>query len=195
MGTRANLMSGGGTLYVAPTGTALPEMDDIDPGLIVPSGSWSATGFRTEPVEIEYDPKMEEVVVEEHLAAVKLVLTAESAMLTTGLGERDMAAYQQAISAITATSVSAGADQTAQKQFSVGDGTLGEVSLLFIGKSPAGYSRAIYIPVAVANAKIKDSYGKKFAGLPASWFVLADPTQTAGKRLIQVFDITAVPTS
>ena len=68
-------------------------------------------------------------------------------------------------------------------------------SLLFVGKSPAGYSRVIYVPVALANGKVKDSYGKKHTGVPVAWMALADPSQTEGKRLFQVYDISAVPTA
>ncbi len=195
MGTRANLLAGGGALWIAPTGTALPEVADIDTGVIAPSSPWVQTGFRIGPVEIEYEPSIEDIFVEEHLAAIKANLTAEKAMISTQFGERDKTAYTQAISAITASAVAAGASQAGQDQFSVGDGALVEVSLLFVGRSPEGYSRAIHAHIAVANAKIKDSYGKKFAGLPAQWMLMADPGKTAGKRLFQYYDITAVPTS
>ena len=195
MGTRANLLAGGGTLYLAPTGTALPELNDLDSGIASPASPWSATGFRMAPLDIEYDPKIDEIFVEEHLAAIKGVLTQEAATLSTALAERDKTAMSQAISAITSSTVSAATDQTGQSKWSVGDGTLNEVSLLFVGKSPAGYSRVIYVPVALANGKVKDSYGKKQTGVPVAWMALADPSQTEGKRLFQVYDISAVPTA
>ena len=195
MGTRANLLAGGGALWIAPTGTALPEVNNIDTGIITPTAPWVQTGFRIGPVEVGYEPSFEDVIVEEHLAAIKAILTAEKAMISTQFGERDKTAYDNAISALTASSVAAAADQAGQDLMSVGDGTLAEVSLLFIGTSPEGYSRAIHAHIAVPNAKIKDSYGKKFAGLPVEWMLLADPGKTAGKRLFQYYDITALPTS
>lgn len=195
MGTRANLLAGGGTLYIAPSGTALPELNDLDTGIVAPTSPWVATGFRVGPLDIEYTPEIEKIFVEEHLGAIKANLTAENAMLSTELGERDKTAYTQAISAVTASDVAAGANQTGQSKWAVGDGSLTEVSLLFVGRSPAGFSRAYYAPVAVADVKVKDTYAKKFNGMPVSWLVLADPAQTAGKRLLQAYDITAVPTS
>lgn len=195
MGTRANLLAGGGMLYVAATGTALPESDNLDTGIVVPGEDWAPTGFRMGPLDVEYDPKIGEIFVEEHLAAVKAILEAEGAMLSTELAERDQSAMAMAISALTSGMTEAAANQTGKSSWAVGDGSLVELSLLFVGKSPAGFSRVIFVPLAVANAKVKDSYGKKHAGLNTQWMAMADPAQPVGTRLFQVFDITAVPTS
>lgn len=196
MGTLANLLAGPGMLYVAPVGESLPELNDIDSGIITPAGNWSALGYRTEPgLLMEYNPGLEKVMIEEATGPVKMNLHEEEVLLSSGLAERDMQAYKDAISALTTSQTAAGASQTAQDVFSLGGGTVREVQLLFIGKSPEGYSRAIVAWKAVAQGKISDKYSKKFAGINAQWMVLSDPSKSAGQQLLKVIDITAVPTS
>lgn len=192
MGTVANLLAGPGRLYTAPVGESLPELNNLVSGVVTPGGNWSSVGFRTDPgMLIEYNPSIEDIMVEEATGPVKLNLHAEEVNVSTGLAERDMAAFQDAIAAITASQVAAGSGQTAQDVWGIGGGTAAQVQLLFIGTSPEGYSRAIVVWKAMAVGKIADKYTKKYAGINAQWKALSDTTKTAGYQLFKVYDITA----
>lgn len=194
MGTLTNLLAGTGTIYTAPTGEALPELDDVDSGLISPGGNWTATGFTQDGFTVEYTPTFEKVVVDQHKAAVDSILTAEAASAAFTLAETDAAALAAAFG-VAYTTTAAAANQTGQSELGVGDTTKVKKALLILGTSPAGYSRMIYCPKASPEAKVTIKLEKKHNGVAQQYELLTDPTQTAGKRLIQILDITAVPTS
>ena len=194
MGVVTNLLAGIGTVYTAPVGEALPADDDVDSGIIAPAGNWVATGFTQDGCTAEYSPTFEDVIVDQHKAAVDTILTAEAGSVAFTLAESDAAALAAAFG-VAYTTVAAAANQTGQSNLGVGDSTKVKKALLIIGTAPSGYSRWIYIPKAMPEAKVTIKMEKKHNGIQQQYKMLTDPAQNAGQRLFQIKDITAVPTS
>ena len=196
MGVVTNLLAGIGTVYTAPVGEALPADDDVDSGIIVPGGNWTATGFTQDGCTVDYTPTFEDVIVDQHKAPVDTILTAEAGSVAFTLAESDAAALAAAFG-VAYTTVAAAANQTGQSNLGVGDSTKVKKALLIIGQAPGatGYTRWIYIPKAMPEAKVSIKLEKKHNGIPQQYKMLTDTGQSAGQRLFQIKDITAVPTS
>ena len=199
MGTKANLMAGTGLLYQAPTGEALPEINDLAPPAVTvtPAGNWSVMGFTVDAHELIYEPEHEEIFVNEHQGPVKIVLVKEGAMFKAKFAENDLTAYVRAMSAGTLSTTAAGANQTAQDILKVGDGTLTEKALLYVGTSPESGSRLIHIPFAVATGGAILRHAKQHGDMnfDVEWTIECNPSCTAGQRMFLVYDITAAASS
>ena len=194
MGTTTNLLAGIGTIYTAPVGEALPADDDVDSGIITPGGNWTATGFTQDGCTVDYTPTYEDVIVDQHKAAVDSILTAEAGSIAFTLAESDASALAAAFG-VAYTTVAAAANQTGQSNLGVGDSTKVKKAILIIGTAPGGYSRWVYCPKAVPEAKVSIKLEKKHNGIAQQYKLLTDTSQSAGQRLFQVKDITAIPTS
>jgi len=189
----SNLIAGTPTLYIAPVGEALPNIDTIVAPAITapaPAGNWSAVGFTMEDWTMPYSPTMQAIEVNEHAAAVKHVLVREQLRLGVMLAENDLASWTQAINAATLATVSPGAAQTGQDTFAVGDGVVTPVSLLIYGTNPAGGTRVIHIYKAVQQNEVTFTFSREHRGHQVEFEAQADPAKAAGARLFQVYDIT-----
>jgi len=200
MGTEANLLVNRGTLYVAPTGESLPEIDDIEPpGITVtPAGNWTAVGFTDDEnhifnLEVEYQV----LYVSENLPPVKIVCIREGGTLSIKFIESDLTALNTALSSRTTLStVSAGADQTAQDILKFGDkSSTTEKALLYVASNPEGGSRLIHMPYAVATGGLSIPMGKQVEGYDVEFTLRADTSASAGETLLVIYDITAQASS
>jgi len=197
MGTKSNLIVGIGTLYYDATGEALPELDDLTPPAvtITPGGSWAATGFTIDDHEFEFGVETEPVFVNEHAGPIKFALIRESFLVRFKFSEKDLTAASLGVTSSALSTVSAGADQTAQDILKFGDGSLTEKALLYVGTSPEGGSRVIHIPYVVATGNVNFAFGRGHKPFDVAYQALCDPTGTAGERVAVIYDITAVASS
>jgi len=197
--SRTNLIAGVGALYTAATGEALPELDDIDTGIVTPAGNWSQTPYFTdeEGVTVVYTPELEPIKVADYNGVIKHILVGEEAKVTSVLAETDMPSFQLAISAITNETTAAAADQTGQDHWGIGGGSIAEKALLWVGTSPEGYSRVIHVPLCVSVVEVTHENKKKkgSGGVALEFNVMQDTTATTGYQMVEWYDMTAVPTS
>lgn len=198
MSTKANLLAGIGTTYIAPTGEALPEINNLAPPTVTvtPAGNWVATGFTSGNFELDYNPTFEDKRVNEVTGPVNTILVDEDATFMISIAEHDLTAWNIAMAASALSTVAAAADQTAQDILKMGGGTATQKALLCLGTSPESGSRVIHIPLAVATSQIKLARRKGYhPEIGIVFKVLTDPTLTAGQRMIVVYDITAAASS
>ncbi len=199
MATKANLLDGPGLLYIAPTGEALPELDDLTPPAITvtPAGNWTAEGFFLEGHELDIEVEWEQRFVDQHLGPIRQVAVREGGLFKVKFVEEDLTAYNVGLSSRTTLStVAAGADQTAQDQLGFGDkASTTERSLLFVSTNPEAGSRLIHIPIAVATENLALVSKLAGEGFDIGFSILADPTKSAGERMLKFYDITAVASS
>lgn len=198
MGTVSNLLDGTPTLYLAPSGEALPEIDDITPPTITvtPAGNWVAQGFTVGDWDLNYEPTYEHQYVNEKTYLVKTVLVEEGASFMVKFIERDLLALSKAIQAATYATVSEGADQTGQTKLGVGGGTATAVTALLVGENPDGGSRLIHIPSCQAESPLKLSSTKKtHPEYDVTWTIIGDTTQSAGYNYFTIYDITTAASS
>ena len=198
MGSRTNIIAGAVRIYTAPTGEALPELDDEDDGDLTFAGNWVLAGFSNEEgIDVEYTPTIEYKRVAEHLGPLKGVIIEEELKFSFQVAERDIDAFVLAIGASSKTTTAAAADQSGQDILNLGDGSLTEIALALYGEnlSPEGYFRVWHAPLVVKSATVTNKDNKTFNDIPVEFTVLCDPTGTAGQRMVRVYDMTAVPTS
>jgi len=199
MASKTNLLYGPGVLYIAPTGEALTELDDLTPPAvtITPAGNWSAIGFTVENHRLLTEQEHEEAYVLEHLGPLIAVCTKERAVFLVKFAERDLTAFNQGLfSRSTLATTAAGANQTAQDKLGFGDkATTTQKSLLYLDTSPEGGSRVLHMYIAQAIQNQEIIYSLKHEGFDAAFLLLCDPTKSAGERIYKWYDITAVATS
>ena len=75
------ILTGVGTLYVAPVGTVFPDLDDN------PSATWRNLGNTQDGVKVTLDQKIDEHSVDQETGAVKASRSEESLVLETSLAE------------------------------------------------------------------------------------------------------------
>lgn len=205
MGDRINLLAGTPDFFIAPQGEAYPDFDDIDPPGVVapaPSGNWNQVGFTIEDFVHEYTREGEAVNVNEHSGDIKDFRVGEGTIVSFTLAENDLEAFSSAINGSSVTPVTAAADQTGQDTMGAGDGVEVEHSILFYAQSPEGAaagagkgSRIMQGWIAKQTGDTASTYSKAHAGIPISFKLLVDPTQTEGKRFFKYTDITAAATT
>lgn len=195
MGSVTNILGAQATVYKAAYGEALPELNDLDTGLISPAGNWTQVGFTMDDCLWEHSPSQEWVKINESAGEVKGFNVGEAQRVAYTLAEADMTAVAHAITGASVSTTAAAADQTAQDIVTTGDLTLTEYALLIIGTSPEGYSRLVYVPKCVQSGTVTLIQKRGHSGIPVEWKVLADMTRSAGDRMVKLYDLTAVPTS
>jgi len=75
------LLSGAGTLYIAPIGEAFPDVD------AVPAGNWEALGATKDGVTVTYDEDIAEITVDQETGVVKAIRTSESLKIEANLAQ------------------------------------------------------------------------------------------------------------
>jgi hypothetical protein len=199
MGTKANLLSGVGALYIGPVGEALPEIDDITPPTITvtPAGNWVQVGFTQDNHEFDTETEWEDTMVNESLGACQTVCVKEGGMFKLKFAEKDLLAIQTALSSrLTLSTVSEGADQTGQDIIGFGDkATSTEKALLYLATNPEGGSRLVHIPIAMAVENLNMIRSLKQEGFNMGFKMLADTTQPAGETIYKIYDITTAASS
>lgn len=195
MGSVTNILGAEATVYKAAYGEALPELDDIDTGLITPAGNWVQVGFTMDDCLMEYSPSFEWVKINESAGEVKGFLTAEAARIAYTLAEADMTALAHGITGASVSTTAADDDQTAQDTVGIGDLTRTEYTLMILGTSPEGYARLVYVPKCVQSGTVTLIQKRGHSGVPVEWKVLTDMTRSAGERMIKLYDMTAVPSN
>lgn len=189
MGTAANVVVGSGIMYVAPIGTALPDVDgSVYP--IVWGAGWEQVGYTDDGVEITYSPTYKDIEVDEELSPVQVILVKESATIMAKLAEATILNMNRAISASLYSSSSAAANDIIRLDF--GSGVSEEVMVGFEGPAPGstGLTRVFIAYRAKSVASVGQKYSRQDKViLPLELRILADSTQDAGKRLGMMVDI------
>ena len=131
-----------GTVYtIEPGGTA--------PGMAL-SSAFTEVGYTEDGVTMEYAAEQADVMVHEETFPVGSALTSESLTITCNMAEASLVNLNNAM---------AGAVLSGSK-ITLGAGTNKTMNLKVEGTNPAGYKRAIHIPLAVAGGTVGMSYKK-----------------------------------
>ena len=198
-GTKANLISGPGVLYIGPVGEALPEIDNLTPPAITitVAGNWVDMGFSMDNHKLLTEQEFEEGYVLEHLGPVVAPPTKERAVFMVKFAERDLGAFNDGtFTRTTLSTIAAGADQTAQDLLGFGDKVATtQKSLMYVAESPEGGSRVLHMYIAQAIENQEILHNLQLEGFDAAFLLLADPTQSAGETIYKWYDITAVATA
>lgn len=197
--TKANLLAGTYTLYLAPVGEALPELDDLEPPAITigaPGGSWSEVGYTLQDQELKATIGKQAVRVNEHNPVLKRFPTEEDGSLKIVLAENDLTRYRYLNSGATLSTVAAGADQVAQDIVGFGDKVAAaRWAGLFVGVTPEGGSRVIAVWDMEQEGDAVAVFSKEHKGWEVTFLMNVDEAQAVGDRLFKIIDITAAASS
>jgi len=201
--TVGNIIKSGAVLWYAPTGTTVPDTDDIayDEAW---GGDWVKVGFTKEPLTMAYESEESDINVQEHLAPVKRWRISENLTLETVLSELTADYLQLAASNQDGVSETA-ADGDTKAYEQTGLGGVAELTEktwgfegLFIDTS--GNDQPIRLFVHKGTAKINGNleFSKKtddYVGVPIQIKAIADTSQDAGEELALFQRITANTTA
>lgn len=188
--TAENVIQGSGKMYIAPIGTALPTLSTSTTLPLVWPAGWKAVGYTDDGVTIAYTPTFKDVVVDEEMAPIDKILTAEKAVISAKLAEATLVNLKNAISGSTlATAKGSPEDTTTLK---VGSSAANnKVMVGFEGPAPSTQQTRVVIAYkAKAIGAISLHYQRtdKLTIL-GEFEVLADPTKPAGERLFEIVDL------
>ena len=197
--TASQILGGTPTVYTAPVGEALTELDALAPPAvtITPGGNWVALGGTVDDYELTYETSGNPVMCNEHLGMVNYFIEEESLVFKLKIIETDFTHLVHGLPLTAAvTAQTAAADRTAQDQLGVGDGTQRQRALLILGTSPEAGSRVLHIPKAEITGGLAVSFSKAEASaFDLEWTAWVNPSGTAGRRMAAFYDITAVASS
>ena len=96
----SQLVAGPGLLYIAPLGTALPNLTGST--AVFPTG-WRPVGYTDAGIDSTYTPKIKPISVDEEASPVLDILESEDFKIMAHLAEVNLKNYQAAISASVLT--------------------------------------------------------------------------------------------
>lgn len=192
------IFAGPATVWVAPVGEALPEVDDLAPPAvtITPAGNWTEVEFVAESVGISATAEFQFVRVAASDLPVKSFKQTEELEVTFQSQDLGVDALAQFHSVMTlGTPISAAADQTAQSIVGIGDGANKEFTMLIILTNQDTADRIIHLYKVQCSSDLEMKYGKEHESWDVGFTVLADLTKSSGETAGKIYDITAVATS
>ena len=136
--TVSNITVGVATLYYhATAGTAA-------------AGITTEVGYTEDGVNIEYNPTLADIKVEEDTFPVQRVITDEDMTVTCNMAEASLTNLEKAMSG----AILAGAVIT------IGGGLVQEIAIKIVGVAPSGGTRTIYLPYVNPMGTVGMAYRK-----------------------------------
>lgn len=132
------ILTGVGTLFVAPVGTVFPDLDDS------PAAAWRNLGNTQDGVKVTLDQKIDEHSVDQETGAIKASRSEESLVLETSLAEATLENLADVIGA-TLIDTPAGAGTIGTREVPLYKGAnVNTFAFLFRGNSAYGNYPAQY---------------------------------------------------
>lgn len=150
------ILTGVGTLYIAPAATAKPDLEDA------PSGSWTALGETDGGVKIAKTQNIESFSSDQRTGKVKAIRTEEGLTIETNLMEATLEKLAKVISG-TVTDNAPGAGQIGFRELPLYAGAeVTEYALLFRGDSAYGaaYPAQFYVPRGYMDDDVEMEFTK-----------------------------------
>lgn len=139
------ILSGAGTLYVAPSVEAAPDVD------AVPAGNWSTMGETDGGVKLISSEETQKLFSDQRTGPVKVIRKEESLIVETNLIQGTLENLAQAMGGQTVTDTPPGSGTIGIREMGMTRGAdVSEFSLLFRADSPYGdFPAQLYIPRGV----------------------------------------------
>ncbi len=173
-----NVLTGVGRMYIAPVGTAFPNVNDN------PSNTWVDLGDTQDGVDVDLNDKIELTHTDQRTGPVKPTRTEETAKIKTKLAEATLENLANALG-VSVTNTDPGSGTIGKREIPLYRGAVvTEYALLFRGGSPYGpYNAQYQVPRAYFTLDaLKYEKGKNLA-LPISIEMLEDlNAATASER-------------
>lgn len=172
MGTIANITVGPSQVFLAPAGTAEPNLT----GSANDFNAFTEPGFTVDGIEWDYTPTWKDIVVDELMGPAKKILVSHKLIISAKLAETTLQNLAYAIPGATFTGT----------ELTIGSIQAPEFVLGWIGPAPAALgsiiakTRECLAYRVVSIAAVKAHYQRKDMVIYATQFeCLADPTKLA----------------
>lgn len=133
------ILSGAGTLYIAPHEEAAPTVD------ATPAGNWEEMGETDGGVKVKYSQEIGKQHTDQRTGAVKAIRKEESLVIETNLAQATLENLAQAMGGLTVTDTAAGSGTIGKREMGMSQGgEVSEFSMLFRADSPYGDYPAQY---------------------------------------------------
>lgn len=174
MGLPYSILVGVGTLYIAPSGTAMPALTAS------PSGAWRSLGETDGGVKVRKTQNIEKFSSDQRTGNVKAVRTEEGVEVETNLHENTLENLADMIDQ-TVSVTAAGSGTIGKKTLKMHAGAeVAEYALLFRGDSPYGdYPGQYYVPRGFIDEDIEMEYVKDGKTLIPMKFVALEDLNAA----------------
>lgn len=149
--------------------------------------AWQQVGYTDSGIDIDYAPTVKDITVDEEMAPVSKILTAEKFTISATLAEATLLNLNRAISASVYSD-----DTTTSKSIAVkvGSGSLNFVMVGVQGPGENGATRVIVGYKMICQAPVKLKLQRKDKQVIAVQFEgVADSSKPVGQRLFQVVDV------
>lgn len=186
------------TIYYAPVGTAVPDETTVAYGAAW-GGQWVNLGFTLEPISLSYETETFELEVEQITLPVRRVRTTETVTIETVLAEMTATNLSLVVDG-TVTTTAAGTGQVGFDEIAAG----GRVDLSEYAFGFEGFrltANNVRLPVrfflyrgnAVLNGQL--TFAKSAGvGIPIQIKALPNTSQSAGRQLLVIHNVTAPAT-
>jgi len=170
MGQPYELLTGVGTIYVAPAGEAMPALD------ATPAGNWVSCGETDDGVTVRKTQNIETFSSDQRTGKKKAIRTEEGVEVETSLQEgtlENLANVTNGTVSVTAP----GVGTIGKKSMNLHAGAeVTEFAILFRGKSPYGnYPGQYYVPRGYMDDDVEQEYKKDGVALiPMKFMALED---------------------
>ncbi len=136
------ILSGAGTLYIAPANESKPDLD------ATPAGNWTEMGETDGGVTVTPSQEIEKKRTDQRTGAVKAIRTEEDLVIETNLAQATLENLAQVMNGLTVTDNAAGASTIGYREVGMyRGGDVSEFALLFRADSPYGdYPAQYYVP-------------------------------------------------
>jgi hypothetical protein len=180
MGVIANITVGASNLYIAPAGTALPNLTGAASDF---GGAFTEVGFTQDGIEYDYTPTWKDIMVDELMGPAKKLLVSHKLIVSAKLAESTLDNLAAAIPGATLTG----------STLTIGSvGAAPEYVLGWRGPGPNNGTRAAVLSRVVSIGAVKAHYQRKDMVIYQVQFeALSDPAQPTAADLAKVEDFNA----
>lgn len=190
------ILDGDLSLYIGTPKQSLPaNINSTTDGTLNLSG-FTQLDMKNAAIKPKYTQSYNPVQVRESRGPIWFYPEEEGMGVTFELTRADFNALKFAIGACSVTTVSAGAGQVGQSIFNFGDAPMNAYSLLLHMQNKDDFYRLYHLPIVIPMEDVEQELDRANAQvIPFTFAACADLTQVKGRRLMRVYDMTAVPTS
>lgn len=184
-----NVLWGASYLYTAPEGTDLPDDSTLD-GAVFPT-PWTYSGATSEGVKITFDPKTQDITIEEQSLPAATLIASATFVMELSLSEATLQNIQLAYGGGGQINITAPATGQPGKSVLTLSEDFPILSAALVGKNLSGMTRVFYVPRILSAGSVETDFRR------ADSQQLYPATLNAVCPLgdIQVIDITDPPTA
>lgn len=183
----SNVIAGSGYFYLAPAGTAVPDLSTMPTDASLQSAGFIPSGYTDDGIQTTYTPQTKDIDVDEEMSAVQILLIGEKLEISLKMAEVTL---NNLLRAIAGSSLVTGSNISTLYLGSPAQSAVQEYVGIFMGPAPgteanAGSTGRVIVAYRIkatapvthhAQRKDKVTYSVKFTAL-------ADSTKSQGQRL------------